>query len=225
MEENKKPVWQVLSAIDCNSKVEKRNGFTYLSWAWAWGIVMKYYPEAEYEVTTWHGRPYLYDENLGYIVETKVTIEGKIRGMYLPVMDSSNKAQKSIQYTYKTKYGEKNVEPATMFDINTAIMRCLVKNLSLFGLGHYIYAGEDLPEEVKAQQEQIKQLPPIQQKPIETITLEWTNTINAIDSLQRANDVLEIMQAENANGATKKLLLQVCKNKGYSFNTETKQFQ
>jgi hypothetical protein len=34
-----------------------------------------------------------------------------------------------------------------MFDINTAIMRCLVKNLAMFGLGLYIYAGEDLPEE------------------------------------------------------------------------------
>lgn len=224
--ENKKTVWEILSAIDCNGKTEKRNGFTYLSWAWAWGITMKHYPDAIHEVTQWNGKPYLFDEQLGYMVETHVTIEGVTRGMYLPVMDSSNKAQKHFPYTYKTKFGEKNVEPASMFDINTAIMRCLVKNLSLFGLGHYIYAGEDLPEEVKAQQEQAKQLPPAQlQKPVETITLEWTNTINGINSVQRANDVLEIMQAENVNGATKKLLVKACVEKGFMFDSNLKQFK
>jgi len=225
MEENKKTVWSTLSVINCNEHTEKRNGFTYLSWAWAWGIVMKHYPEAEHEVTTWDGKPYLFDENLGYIVETKVTIEGKTRGMYLPVMDSSNKAQKNVRYTYQVqewangrktgKMIDKAVEPATMFDINTAIMRCLVKNLSLFGLGHYIYAGEDLPEEVKAQQEQ---LPPVQQKPVETITVEWTKTINGIDSVQRANDILQIFQVEEVNNATKALYNTFCKNKGYSFD-------
>jgi len=62
-------------------------------------------------------------------------------------MDGANKAQKSVEYKYNTKFnGEKTVEAATMFDINTAIMRCLTKNLALFGLGLYIYAGEDLPE-------------------------------------------------------------------------------
>ena len=67
--------------------------------------------------------------------------------MQLPVMDGANKAMKNVSYKYTTKYnGEKTVEAATMFDINTAIMRCLVKNLALFGLGLYIYSGEDLPE-------------------------------------------------------------------------------
>lgn len=232
--ENKKTVWEVLSAIDCNGKTEKRNGFTYLSWAWAWGITMKHYPDATHEVTQWNGKPYLFDEQLGYMVETHVTIEGVTRGMYLPVMDSSNKAQKHEKYSYfvaewvngrKTgKLIEKTVEPATMFDINTAIMRCLVKNLSLFGLGHYIYAGEDLPEEVKAQQEQAKQLPPVQQKPIESVTLEWTKTINSIDSVQRANDVLLIIKAEKANDATKQLFNTFCKNKGFQFDKTTMQW-
>jgi hypothetical protein len=61
-------------------------------------------------------------------------------------MDGANKAMKSSGYTYTTKYGEKSVEPASMFDVNKTIMRCLVKNLAMFGLGLYIYAGEDLPE-------------------------------------------------------------------------------
>jgi len=68
----------------------------------------------------------------------------------LPVMDGSNKAQKNVEYTYQTKSGEKTVNAATMFDNNTAIMRCLVKNLAMFGLGHYIYAGEDLPMDLKS---------------------------------------------------------------------------
>ena len=142
----KKPVFEVLSAIDCNSHTEKKNGLTYLSWSWAWSIVKKNYPNATYTVREWEGKPYLFDDILGFLVETSVTIENEILTMRLPVMDGANKAQMHVAYTYKTKYGEKTVDPATMFDINTAIMRCLVKNLAMFGLGLYIYAGEDLPE-------------------------------------------------------------------------------
>jgi NH3-dependent NAD+ synthetase len=61
-------------------------------------------------------------------------------------MDGKNKSMKKVPYTYSTKYGDKTVEAATTFDINKTIMRCLVKNLAMFGLGIYIYAGEDLPE-------------------------------------------------------------------------------
>lgn len=139
-----KSTWAVLSAINCNDKTEKKNGLTYLSWAWAWGIVKENYPEANYKVRQYDGKPYLFDENLGYLVTTEVTINGETIEMSLPVMDGSNKAQKHVAYTYG-KYN-KTCEAATMFDINTAIMRCLTKNLAMFGLGHYIYAGEDLPE-------------------------------------------------------------------------------
>jgi hypothetical protein len=141
----KKSTWQVLSAINCNEKTEKKNGLTYLSWAWAWGIVKENYPDASYKVITYDGKPYLFDENLGYLVTTEVSINGETIPMNLPVMDGANKAQKHVGYKITTRFGEKSVEPATMFDINTAIMRCLTKNLAMFGLGHYIYAGEDLP--------------------------------------------------------------------------------
>lgn len=70
--------------------------------------------------------------------------------MQLPVMDGQNNAQKNVKYEI-AKYGKKyNVEPANMFDINTAIMRCMTKNLAIFGLGHNIFAGEDLPPTVNA---------------------------------------------------------------------------
>ena len=162
-----KSTFDVLSSINCNEHTEKKNGLTYLSWAWAWGIVKKTYPSANYEVTTWLGKPYLYDEALGYLVQTTVSIDGEKISMQLPVMDGANKAQKAEKYTYKTKYGEKEVEAATMFDINTAIMRCLTKNLAMFGLGHYIYAGEDLPEIIDQQEaRQISDKAKEQAKPV-----------------------------------------------------------
>jgi hypothetical protein len=60
--------------------------------------------------------------------------------MQLFVMDGANNAMTNHSYKYTTKFGEKTVEKATMFEINTAIMRCLTKNLALFGLGINIYA-------------------------------------------------------------------------------------
>ena len=144
-------VFETLNAINVNEHTETKKAdgteLTYLSWTWAWSEVKKAYPNAKYEV--WknaNGLPYSYDEETGYMVFTSVTIDDVTHEMWLPVMDSKNKAMKSKPYTYKTKWGEKSVESATMFDINKAIMRCLTKNLAMFGLGLYIYSGEDLPE-------------------------------------------------------------------------------
>lgn len=144
-----KTVFETLNDINVNGHTEGRNGLTYLSWVWAVSEVMKKYPDMEYEVVKFDGIPYVYDEKTGYMVYTKVTINGVTHEMWLPVMDSNNKAMKSEPYTYTTKNGEKTVEAATMFDINKTIMRCLCKNLAMFGLGLYIYAGEDLPEAEK----------------------------------------------------------------------------
>lgn len=155
-----------LYEINVNNHTEEKNGLTYLSWAWAWAEVKRVYPTATYTIKKFeNGLPYVYDEKVGYMVFTEVTIEGLTHEMWLPVMDGANKAMKSEPYTYKTKkwnaslktydITEKTVEAATMFDINKTIMRCLVKNLAMFGLGLYIYAGEDLPqiEEKKIEKE------------------------------------------------------------------------
>lgn len=160
----KMSVFQTLNAINVNEHVEKKKTgeknpdgsekfLSYLSWVWAWGQVKQLYPDASYEVRHWGDKPYLNDDQLGIMVETSVTINGETITMWLPVMDSKNKAMKEQPYTYKTKYGDKTVDAATMFDINKAIMRCLAKNIAMFGLGLYIYAGEDLPEEEKEQQQ------------------------------------------------------------------------
>lgn len=144
--------------IDVNDHVEKKNDLTYLSWAWAWQEFMKVCPDADYEIEEYRDKdellkPYVYDENLGYMVFTNITACGKTRRMWLPVMDGANKAMKAHRYEYTvTKNGKeytKAVEAATMFDINKTIMRCLVKNIAMFGLGLYIYAGEDLPTEIE----------------------------------------------------------------------------
>ena len=153
-----------LFAINCNDKTEKKsNGsteLTYLSWCYAWSEVKKLYPNARYDILKFgeNKLPYVFDEKTGYMVFTRVEIEDIEHEMWLPVMDSANKAMKDKPYKYtvkkfnaKTKQYElveKEVQPATMFDINKTIMRCLTKNLAMFGLGLYIYAGEDLPENV-----------------------------------------------------------------------------
>jgi hypothetical protein len=140
--------FNTLNSIDVNSKVEKKSGLTYLSWAYAWAEVKKLYPSAHYEIQrNIDGLPYVYDKNTGYMVSTIVTIDDVSHEMWLPVMDGANKAMKAESYEYATKYGNKVVEAATMFDINKTLMRCLTKNLAMHGLGLYIYAGEDLPEE------------------------------------------------------------------------------
>lgn len=145
-------VFDFLNALNINGHTEQKDvggkQLTYLSWPWAWAEVKKRYPDAHY--TIWKnekGLPYTFDPETGYMVYTNVTIDGISHEMWLPVMDGANKAMKAVRYTYKTKYGEKVCEAASMMDINKAIMRCLVKNLAMFGLGLYIYAGEDLPEE------------------------------------------------------------------------------
>jgi len=143
-----KSTFEKLSAINVNDKAEKKSGLTYLSWAFAWSEAKKNCPDAKYTVITdpSTGKPYFYDESLGYMVMTEVTIAGQTLGMWLPVMDGANKAMKNAPYSYTTRYGEKSVEAASMFDINKTLMRCLVKNLAMFGMGIYIYAGEDLPD-------------------------------------------------------------------------------
>jgi len=78
-------------------------------------------------------KPYFTDTDLGIMVMTSVTIDTQTLEMWLPVLDYRNKAI--------------SIDKATMFDVNTSLMRCLTKNLAMFGLGHYIYAGEDIPQE------------------------------------------------------------------------------
>lgn len=148
-----KSAFEFLSSINVNEHIEKKNTsgteLTYLSWCYAWSELKKKFPNATYEIERFENNlPYVYDEKTGYMVFTKLTVDGVTHEMWLPVMDGTNHAMKSAPYKYTTKSGEKTVQAATMTDINKTIMRCLTKNIAMFGLGLYIYAGEDFPEPV-----------------------------------------------------------------------------
>ena len=146
--------FDALYSLDLSGKVEKYNDLTYLSWANAWAEFKKCYPSATYRIikNPETNLPYFADPSVGIMVYTEVCVDGITHEMWLPVMNSANKAMKLEPYTYqvwdkdKRQYVDKTVQAATMFDINKTIMRCLVKNLAMFGLGLYIYAGEDVPE-------------------------------------------------------------------------------
>ena len=139
--------FEKLYSIDVSGKTEKKGRLTYLSWAWAWAEFKKIHTNATYEIKKFDNLPYVFDKATGYMVFTSVTVGELTHDMWLPVMDSYNHAMKDVDYAFKDKYGkQKTVQAATMFDINKTIMRCLTKNLAMFGLGLYIYAGEDLPE-------------------------------------------------------------------------------
>ena len=122
----------VLNAINVNDKTEKKNGLTYLSWAWAWGEIKKLHPDATYTVyENTDGLNYHHDGKTAW-VKTGVTVNGIEHIEYLPVMDHRNK---SIA-----------LAAITSFDVNKTIQRSLTKACARHGLGLYIYAGEDLPE-------------------------------------------------------------------------------
>ena len=161
--------FEELAKINVNEYTEDKNGLTYLSWTYAWSETKKRFPKATYEIKKFENNlPYVYDENTGYMVFTEVTIDDLTHEMWLPVMDGNNKAMLNHEYTYKVKeyengrftgnYVEKTVVPATMFDINKTIMRCLVKNIAMFGLGIYIYAGEDYPEGYEMSKEEAEKI-------------------------------------------------------------------
>ena len=143
--------FEELSSINVSEHIEKKKTgsteLSYLSWVYAWSEFKKIFPKANYFFyKNEQGLPYVYDENTGYMCYVTVDNgEGEAHEMWLPVMDGANKAMKSSSYTYSTRYGEKSVEPATMFDVNKTLMRAVVKCIAMFGLGLYIFAGEDLP--------------------------------------------------------------------------------
>ena len=122
---------QVLMLLNknVNEHTEKKANLTYLSWAWAWAEALKADPAAIYKVEMFGDKCYM-DVNGTAMVFVTVTMFGKPMTCQLPVMDHRNKA----------------ILAPDAFQVNTAIMRCMTKALSLHGLGLYIYAGEDLPE-------------------------------------------------------------------------------
>lgn len=123
-----------LAAIDVNGKIEKKNGFSYLSWAYAVAELRRVAPDATWEIVRFGGLPFLRTE-CGYFVEVAVTVDGITLSQLHPVLDNRNRP----------------IAQPDAFQINTSLQRCLVKAIALHGLGLYIYAGEDLPIEERSE--------------------------------------------------------------------------
>jgi hypothetical protein len=133
-----------LYTINVNKHVEKKGQFNYLSWAYAVAELLKRHPDATWEIIEYNGLPYN-ETPLGFFVKVAVTVNNVTRSQIHPVLDNNNRP----------------IVKPTSFQINTSIQRCLVKAISLHGLGLYIYAGEDLPDGA----EQTEEAPP---QPVET---------------------------------------------------------
>lgn len=178
--------FSALNGINVNDKVEQKNGLSYLSWAWAWGELKKRHPDATYTIyENRDGWMYHTDGNTCW-VKTGVTVGGIEHIEYLPVMDYKNR---SIP-----------LSSVTSFDVNKAIQRSLTKAVARHGLGLYIYAGEDLPEDDKDPQTR-PQTEPIDQIHIITIRqllkqagkseqsmIEWLNKEKGFN-VQRIEDM------------------------------------
>lgn len=152
---NEKNYFAELNAINVSDKIEKKNGLSYLSWAWAWGELKKLHPDATYTV---------YENKDGWLyhtdgrtcwVKTGVTVNGIENIEYLPVMDFRNNSIPA--------------DKVTSYDVNKAVQRSLTKAVARHGLGLYIYAGEDLPEGEEKPQERQTEKPP-KAKPTAEIT-------------------------------------------------------
>ena len=185
-------VWQTLSAIDCSEKAEKKNGLTYLSWAWAWGILMEHYPEATYQFLNEE-----WDSEGRATVWCSVKIGELDRLMWLPVMDYKNKAI---------------VKPDTRAVSDTR-MRCLTKCLAMYGLGHYIYANEDLP----ASSDAVEEKPAPKKSPAKKATPKKADNVTPIKVLPNhigdsgeASNVVDFMcsTADRFSGSTEEELIE-----------------
>jgi len=132
-----------LAAINVNDHVEKKQGLSYLPWAWAVEQLLRADPTATWEYRDCNGAPHLALADGTAMVFCTVTAFGQSRTMQLPVMDHRNRA----------------IVNPDAFAINTAMQRALVKCVALHGLGLYLYAGEDLPDG-DAPAEEVKPTPP-----------------------------------------------------------------
>ena len=154
MENEKYNYFNELYSVDVSGMTEKKNDkddLTYLPWAVAWRELKRIKPNSTYKIHRFgeNQAPYFIDDRLGIMVETEVTVDGITHEMQMVVMNGANKAMKLVPYTYDTKFKKDVVvEAATMFDINTAIMRCLTKNIAMHGIGLTVFEKMEIPQTV-----------------------------------------------------------------------------
>lgn len=138
----KKSVYETLRAINVSDHTEKKNGLTYLSWAWAWDTLMKYYPTAQSVVHRDPNGRYWFDDGRTGWVEVDVIVEGITRSELFPIMDYKNNSIPADKITTRMA--------------SDSVQRALTKAIARHGLGLYVYAGEDLPPEEEDTKEEPK---------------------------------------------------------------------
>lgn len=191
-----KSIFETLNVKNVNEHVEKKNGLSYLSWAWAWAEVKKEYPSANYTVyENEQGWNYFTDGRTCW-VKTGVTIEGLEHIEYLPVMDFRNK---SIP-----------LDQVTSFDVNKTIQRSLTKAVARHGLGLYIYAGEDVPEGYENEEVTNKTYrswfdnffadkPERRQKFLEVYNIKSTDQLDRVLKLEEIDQLITKLKKEAKN--------------------------
>ena len=206
LDEKRSLCFDALYEMNLGDKVEKKDNLSYLTWSEAWKAFKEVYPSATFRVITNPDTklPYFVDPQIGIMVFTEVTADDLTQQCFLPVLNSSMKPMRLEAYNY-TVYDkqnkrqiEKTCEAANAFDLNKTIMRCLVKNLALFGLGLKLYQGEDIPcenqddaaDQKKAQQP--KRNKNVQPQAAPVVIDRFAGIKNAINSTPNTDALLDL---------------------------------
>jgi len=166
-------VWNTLSAIDCSKHVEKKNGFTYLSWAWAWSILKQHYPTAQYTKHLFqvngNNLPYMMDADGNAYVTVTIKIMPENNAESITALESATEIMPVLNHANRP------IKNPNSFEVNASLQRCMVKAIAALGLGCYIYAGEDMPMEsptAMAESPNIKSDTPAPKKIASPLTVE-----------------------------------------------------
>ena len=206
LDEKRALCFDALYEMNLGDKIEKKDNLSYLTWSEAWKAFKEVYPSATFRVITNPDTklPYFVDPQIGIMVFTEVTADDLTQQCFLPVLNSSMKPMRLEAYNY-TVYDkqnkrqiEKTCEAANAFDLNKTIMRCLVKNLALFGLGLKLYQGEDIPcenqddaaDQKKAQQP--KRNKNVQPQAAPVVIDRFAGIKNAINSTPNTDALLDL---------------------------------
>ena len=206
LDEKRGLCFDALYEMNLGDKIEKKDNLSYLTWSEAWKAFKEVYPSATFRVICNPDTklPYFVDPQIGIMVFTEVTADDLTQQCFLPVLNSSMKPMRLEAYNY-TVYDkqnkrqiEKTCEAANAFDLNRALMRCLTKNLALFGLGLKLYMGEDIPcenqddtaDQKKAQQP--KRNKNVQPQAAPVVIDRFAGIKNAINSTPNTDALLDL---------------------------------
>jgi len=199
-------VWNTLSAIDCSKHVEKKNGFTYLSWAWAWSILKQHYPTAQYTKHLFqvngNNLPYMMDAEGNAYVTVTIKIMPENNAESITALESATEVMPVLNHANRP------IKNPNSFEVNASLQRCMVKAIAALGLGCYIYAGEDMPMEsptAMAESPNIKSDTPAPKKIASPLTVEQEIALAPdVDSLKKLYSRLGPAAGQHNSAFTKR---------------------